>query len=58
MKKCAECGCKITAENKGDWSPYFCKPCDKERVERVSKQMAEIVKQMAEKTKQAGTNIS
>jgi hypothetical protein len=52
MKKCAECGCKITAENKGDWSPYFCKPCDKERVERVSKQMAEIVKQMAEKTKQ------
>lgn len=39
---CRECGIEITKENKGKWSPYFCENCDKERVDRISKQFEEI----------------
>jgi hypothetical protein len=45
MKFCRECGIEIIKENKGKWSPYFCEDCDRERINRVSKQFEKIAKE-------------
>lgn len=41
-KNCAECGTTLSPDNRGDWSPYFCKPCDATRVQRIDEQMNSI----------------
>jgi hypothetical protein len=35
---CGECGKRMADGDQGRWSPYFCAPCDAERMERLDKQ--------------------
>ncbi len=42
--KCNECGVLLTTDNRGRWSPFWCRSCDKERVERAMKRWEEFHK--------------
>ena len=45
--KCAECGDSSRA--RGRTSPYFCAPCDEERVNRISASFERILKNWPKK---------
>jgi transposase-like protein len=37
---------RLNSQNRGEHSPYWCKPCDKKRVDRISKQFEDIARDM------------
>ena len=40
MRKCVEPDCD--SEAGGEWSPYWCRECDRKRMERLDRQFNEI----------------
>jgi transposase-like protein len=44
--RCYDCNVRLNSQNRGEHSPYWCKPCDKKRVDRISKQFEDIARDM------------
>jgi hypothetical protein len=47
-KACIEPGCKRQAGTA--WSPYWCQPCNAERMNRISQSLNGMLKEMNERT--------
>lgn len=47
-KKCYECDAPAQTKkdhNPGGWSPYWCKKCDAERIERITRNLEALAQQ-------------
>lgn len=49
--RCAACGTTITMALRSRWSPYFCAPCDRARMDSIDRQMDVIRERLGEPRK-------
>lgn len=58
MKKCIECGCEYD-KTAGRQNPYWCPSCDEKRIDRIEKQLEEILEDLKRQKEEydTGSNI-